>query len=167
MTAPLPPTTSDESPLTGSPLADGPLVRESETGALPDPGEPSRARRFGSRVWGPLLVVTGATAALLLAGQAGKSEPAAAQDGDCVHELGSGPSARMGIVDCTKPEADYKVIKVLRAGHSSDPCQWQGFGVFGSYTETRRSGTVTLCLGLNGDRPGGPLDDIPAWAKQY
>ncbi|MFF9646091.1 hypothetical protein [Kitasatospora aureofaciens] len=38
--------------------------------------------------------------------------------------------------------------------------------VFGSYTQTRGSTSVVLCLALNTDRPGGPVP-LPNWPADY
>ncbi|MEU6236721.1 hypothetical protein [Kitasatospora sp. NPDC047058] len=143
-------------------------LQESAPGEPADPAEPSRRRRFGSRVWAPLLLVVGCAAALFVVGLVSKSDPAAAKAGDCVREFGGAASPKMEIVACTKPDANYKVIEVFHDGARTHPCDSVlGKGVFGSYSEERRSSIVTICLGLNGDRPGGPPDDIPTWAKEH
>ncbi|WP_406209871.1 hypothetical protein OH807_39600 [Kitasatospora sp. NBC_01560] len=165
--------TADDHPAASEPTAAADRTAQDPTQEpahddLPEEAGPSRGRRFGSRLWGPLLLVAGCAAALFVAAQASKEEPAAASAGSCLHALGTSASSRMTVVDCTKAEAEYKVIQVFRDATHAHPCDSVlGLGVFGSYTEERKSSIVTLCLGLNGDRPGGPIDDIPVWAKEH
>ncbi|MEV7773364.1 hypothetical protein [Kitasatospora sp. NPDC086791] len=131
----------------------------------PAPAEPSRLRRLGRRVGGPLLLVALITGGLVIAGQAGKSEPEAAQVGSCVHDLGGGGKPKMELVGCSKPTADYKVTKVVHDGEAKHACDTEPEDVFGSYSEERRSSIVILCLALNPERPGGPAD-LPSWPAQ-
>ncbi|KJS53597.1 hypothetical protein [Streptomyces rubellomurinus] len=144
-----------------------PAAQQPEHPALPTPAQPSRLRRFGRRAWGPALFVVLVAGALTVAGFAEKSEPAAAQAGDCVHDLGNGTKPKMELVDCTKPNADFKVTKVVHDEHDKHPCDSEPDEVFGSYTEERRSSIVTLCLAVNTARPGGPIKDLPSWPAEH
>ncbi len=115
---------------------------------------------------GPLLLVALIIGGLLVAGQAGKSDPEAAKAGDCVHDLGGGGSKpKMEIVGCTKPNADFKITKVVHDGDAKHACDTEPEDVFGSYSEERRSTLVVLCLALNAERPGGPAP-LPNWPEQ-
>ncbi|MFJ9841508.1 hypothetical protein ACIRYZ_13725 [Kitasatospora sp. NPDC101155] len=128
------------------------------------PTSPSRLRRFGKAVRAPLILVSLATAGLLVSGQLSKSEAQAAKAGDCTHTLDTGSKASMEIVSCTKPEAQYKVVKAIRDEGQYRPCEAEGPEVFGSYTEKRTSTVVILCLALNTERPGGPVP-LPNWPQ--
>ncbi|MFJ8623983.1 hypothetical protein ACIRD3_14190 [Kitasatospora sp. NPDC093550] len=142
-----------------------PLAQEAWGAGQPVPAEPSRFRKIARRVGGPLLLVALITGGLVIAGQAGKSEPAAAEAGSCVHDLGHGSKPKMELVDCTKPNADFKVTKVVHSGDAKHACDTEPEEVFGSYSEERRSSIVILCLALNQQRPGGPAS-LPSWPEQ-
>ncbi|MBD0690713.1 hypothetical protein [Streptomyces sp. CBMA123] len=143
-----------------------PLTPESPHHELPAPADPSRLRRLGKRVGGPLLLVALLTGAMVAVGNAGKSEPAAAKVGDCVHDLGGGSKPNMELVDCTKPNADFKITKVTHDGSDPHPCESEPENVFGSYSEERQATIFTLCLSLNAGRPGGPAP-LPNWPEDH
>ncbi|RKT19711.1 hypothetical protein BX285_4180 [Streptomyces sp. 1114.5] len=156
-------TTPPTAPVDETPTPAEPLAQEPWGAGRPAPAEPSRLRRIGRRVGGPLLLVALIIGGLVVAGMAGKSDPEAAKAGDCVHDLGGGGSKpKMEIVDCTKATADFKVTKVVHDGDAKHACDSEPEEVFGSYSEERRSTIVVLCLALNADRPGGPAP-LPSW----
>ncbi|MFF7990793.1 hypothetical protein ACFZDG_13520 [Kitasatospora xanthocidica] len=147
----------DDTQQPADPTAQGPWGAGS-----PAPAEPSRFRKIRRRVGGPLLLVALIIGGLVIAGQARKSEPAAAQVGSCVHDLGNGTKPKMELVDCSKSTADFKVTKVVHDGDAKHACDTEPEEVFGSYSEERRSSIVILCLALNPTRPGGPAP-LPSW----
>ncbi|MFH8381621.1 hypothetical protein ACH4E7_11835 [Kitasatospora sp. NPDC018058] len=143
-----------------------PLTPEPENHGLPAPAEPSRLRRLGKRVGGPLLLVALMAGGLIVSGNISKSEPAASKAGDCVHDIGDGKKPKMEIVACTKPNADYKVTKVSHDGSAQHACDSEPEDVFGSYSEERNTTVVILCLALNTERPGGPAP-LPNWPGEH
>ncbi|MER7585279.1 hypothetical protein [Kitasatospora sp. NPDC097691] len=156
-----PPTTPvDETPQPAEPAAQQPWGA-----GTPAPEQPSRGRRLARRVGGPLLLVALIAGGLIVSNYMSKSEPEAAQVGNCVHDLGGGGKPKMELVDCSKPTADYKVTKVVHDGDAKHACDTEPDEVFGSYSEERRSSIVILCLALNPTRPGGPAS-LPTWPEQ-
>ncbi|MER7585016.1 hypothetical protein [Kitasatospora sp. NPDC097691] len=131
-----------------------------------EPTSSSLLRRFGKASRAPLILVALATTGLLVAGWLSTTEADAARVGDCMHDRGVASRADLQIVGCGKPDAQYKVVKVVRDASQYRPCYGEGPEIFGSYTQKRSTSVVVLCLAVNPDRPGGPVQP-PNWPDEY
>jgi hypothetical protein len=72
-----------------------------------------------------------------------------AKAGDCMHKTGGTPSSpELETIDCSKPDAKYKVLKKIDHGTQSD-CEAQAPKYAAVYTETQGGSSFALCLAEN------------------
>ena len=112
--------------------------------AAPEPPKPhGKGRSIGIGL-GVMVLAIGA----LFAISHFSSDAANAKAGDCVHNSGTAKNPDVAVVDCSDPQADFKVLETIDSSNMDD-CQ-NVPDVEAAYTESAGSGdSILLCLGRN------------------
>ncbi|MFI5527799.1 hypothetical protein ACIA8O_04490 [Kitasatospora sp. NPDC051853] len=115
---------------------------------VPPPLLPKRrARRLLRASLTSLALVVAIGAALFAADRYYRDAPMTANAGDCVHNSGTDADPEVSVVDCTAPEAELKVIKMI---HLADQNVCDDVpGTVATYREERTRASFSLCLGPN------------------
>ena len=137
-----PPANPYADPQAANPYAD--QVSAAQGVAPQPPKRQGRGRSIGIAL-GVMVLAIGA----LFAVSHFSNDAANAKAGDCVHNSGTDAKPDVKVLSCSKPTADYKVLKTI---DSSDMDDCKGVpGVEAVYKQSGGSGdSILLCLGKNG-----------------